>query len=97
MDSTVTTSVGQNSWQVVPAHPVVAVVFGLLLLYWFFRHFLLVMMIFDLMIGWLRQFSWFPTEGKRLKAILHWLVALGLFLGFQAIAAAAGWLSFIPQ
>jgi len=63
----------------------------------FFRHFLFVLMFMDLILGWLRQFNWFPKEGKRLKTVLHWAIALALFGGYLAIAASMGWLQFVPS
>ncbi len=70
---------------------------AILFFYLFFRHFLFVLMFADIVIEWLRKFRWFPKEGKRLKTFIHWVIALGLFLGFLAIAGAAGWLEFVPQ
>ena len=54
-------------------------------------------MFMDVMLGWLRKFNWFPKEGKRRKTFIHWIVALGMFLGFLAVAGSTGWLEFIPQ
>jgi hypothetical protein len=51
----------------------------------------------DLILGWLRGFDWFPKEGKRTKTLIHWIIALALFLGFLFVAGSAGWLEFIPQ
>jgi uncharacterized membrane protein len=85
------------TWEIVPTNTVAGVLLAVLFLYLFFRHFLFVLMFADLLLGWLRKFNWFPKEGKRLKTLIHWLVALGMFLGFLAIAVSAGWLEVIPQ
>ncbi|APX13480.1 hypothetical protein BWR18_18695 [Tateyamaria omphalii] len=58
---------------------------------------LFTLMLMDLILGWLRKFRWFPKEGKRHKTIIHWFIALGLFLGFLGAAGSAGWLEFIPK
>ena len=54
-------------------------------------------MFMDIILGWLRKFSWFPKEGKRRKALIHWLIAVGLYVGCLSLAASFGWLNFIPQ
>ena len=97
MESTVTTSANGNSWEIVPANTVAGIILGVLFIYLFFRHFMFVLMFMDLILGWLRQFNWFPKEGKRMKTFIHWIIALTLFLGFLFIAGSAGWLEFIPQ
>lgn len=90
-------SANANSWNIVPTSTLAGVVLAVLFLYLFFRHLLFVMMFMDLIIGWLRRFNWFPKEGKRLKTIIHWGIALALLVGFLSIAGPAGWLEFIPQ
>lgn len=95
MESTITTST--NSWQIVPANTAAGIVLAILFFYLFFRHFLFVLMFMDVILGWLRKFNWFPKEGKRRKTIIHWVIALGLFFGYLAVAGSAGWLEFIPQ
>jgi len=35
--------------------------------------------------------------GKRRRTLVHWLIALGLFLGFLGLAASLGLLQFIPR
>ena len=68
-----------------------------LFLYLMVRHFLFVLMFMDIVIGWLRQFRWFPKEGRRRHTLLHWLVALALLAGFIALAVAVGWMKIIPK
>ncbi|KEJ90342.1 hypothetical protein [Sulfitobacter donghicola] len=95
MESNITAN--GNSWEIVPTNPAVSIVLAILFFYLFFRHVLFVFMVMDIVLGWLRKFSWFPKEGKRAKTALHWVIALGAFVGFLGIAGAAGWLAFIPQ
>ncbi len=97
MESTVTTSVNSYSWEIAPANTLAAIVLGVLFLYLFFLHAFLVLMVMDIVLGWMRKFSWFPKEGKRRKALVNWAVAVGLFFGFLAVAGSAGWLEFIPR
>lgn len=92
-----TASSGGSSWEIVPESPAAGLVLALLFLYLLFRHTLFVFMIMELIIGWLRQFRWFPKKGKRVRTFVHWLIALGLFGAYITIAGAAGWLEFIPQ
>ena len=73
-----------------------AIPLAVLFIYLFFRHFLFVLMVSDVVLGFLRKFRWFPGEGKRGKTIVHWVVALALFLGYLAVAGMAGWLKFVP-
>lgn len=97
MESTITTATNGNSWAIVPANTLAAIILRVLLIYLFFRHFMFVLMFMDLILGWLRKFNWFPKEGKRKKTFIHWIIALVLFLGFLFAAGSAGWLEFIPQ
>ncbi len=97
MESTITTSANGKSWEIAPTNTVAAVVLGVLFFYYFFRHFMFVLMLSDLILGWLRKFNWFPKEGKRRKTLIHWAIALALFLGFLFVAGSAGWLEFIPK
>ncbi len=85
------------SYEITAANSVAGVVLTILFLYLFFRHFLMVLMIGDIVLGWLRKFSWFPGQGKRKKAFLHWIIALLLFVSFLLIARPLGWLVFMPQ
>ena len=97
MESTITTSTNGNSWEIVPTSTLAGVILGVLFIYLFFRQLMLLLMISDLNLGWLRKFSWFPKEGNRRKKFIHWIIALALFLGFLFVAGSAGWLEFIPQ
>ncbi len=97
METTITTSTSSSSWEIVPTNAIAGIVLAVLFFYFFFRHFLFVLMFMDVILGWLRKFDWFPKEGKRRKTIVHWAIALGLFVGFLTIAGSAGWLEFIPQ
>lgn len=76
---------------------IATVVLAVLFFYFFIRHFLLVLMVMDIVTNWLSQFRWFPGEGRRLRGLFHWVIALGLFLGFLAIGNATGILNFIPK
>ncbi|MCO4825222.1 MAG: hypothetical protein KC451_10245 [Amylibacter sp.] len=97
METTVSTSVNSNSWNIEPTNAIAGTILLVLFLYLFFRHFLFILMIMDVILVFLRQFKWFPKEGKRLKTFLHWLFAMGLFVGFLIVAGVSGWLEFIPQ
>ncbi len=97
MEPVITSSNFPNSWEIVPASTLAGVILAILFVYLFFRHILFVLMFADLILGWLRRFDWFPRKGKRLKTFVHWLVALGLFLGFVAVAGSVGWLKFVPE
>lgn len=97
MASTITTSTNGSSWEIIPANTAALIVLLILFFYLFFRHFLFVLMFMDVVLGWLRKFNWFPKEGTRRKTFIHWIVALGMFLGFLAVAGSAGWLEFIPK
>jgi len=97
MESTLTTSANGNTWEIAPTSTLAGVVLAVLFIYLFFRHFLFLLMLMDMILGWLRKFNWFPKKGKRRKTLIHWIIAMGLFLGFLAIAGSAGWLQFIPQ
>lgn len=97
MEATLTTSPQSNSWEIIPGGTVAGIILAVLFIYLFFRHFLFVLMFMDLTLGWLRQFNWFPKEGKRLKTVLHWAIALALFGGYLAIAGSMGWLQFVPS
>ncbi|MEL6618670.1 MAG: hypothetical protein AAFP16_07325 [Pseudomonadota bacterium] len=90
------TSAGGNSWNIMPENAVAGVVLAVLFLYFFVRHFIFVLMVFDMVLGWLRHFRWFPNEGKRMSAFVHWIIALALFLGFLVVGGAAGWLEYTP-
>lgn len=54
-------------------------------------------MLTDVILNLLRKFDWFPRESKRLKTLHHWVIALGIFLGFLFGARTAGLLQFIPK
>lgn len=97
MEATLTTSTQSNSWEIIPGGTVAGIILAVLFIYLFFRHFLFVLMSTDLILGWLRQFNWFPKEGKRLKTVLHWAIAVVLFGGYLAIAGSMGWLQFVPN
>ncbi len=92
-----TTSVNGNSWEIAPTNTFAGVILGVLFIYLFFRHFMFVLMLMDLILGWLRKFNWFPKEGKRRSTFIHWIIALAAFFGFLSLAGSAGWLEFIPQ
>ncbi len=97
MESGISASTGGNSWEIVPTNTLAGIVLGVLFFYFFFRHFLFVLMVMDVFLGWLRKFKWFPGQGKRRKTVLHWIIALVLFVGYLTIAESAGLLEFIPQ
>ncbi|MEM1163673.1 MAG: hypothetical protein AAGJ28_22300 [Pseudomonadota bacterium] len=92
-----TSSGAEAAVKIVPSHTIAGIVLMVLFLYFFFRHFMLVLMIMDLVIGWLRQFRWFPKEGKRLRTLVHWLIAFGLIGVYLAVAGSLGWLNFVPK
>ena len=97
MEATISTAASESSWDIVPTNAFASTIFFILFIYLFFRHFLFVMMFMDIVISWLRKFSWFPSEGKRLKVFIHWLIALALFLGFLFVGRSVGWIDLIPQ
>lgn len=80
----------------VPQGGIFGILLAVLFLYLFFRHLMFILMIWDLIIGWLRQFRWFPKEGKRMRTFVHWLIAIGLFLGYLWLARTFGWIEFVP-
>jgi hypothetical protein len=91
------TSTNESTWDVVPDSNIAGIVLAVLFLYLFLRHMLFVLMIMDFILGWLRKFYWFPKEGKRLRTFVHWVIAVGVLLGFLGIGRFAGWLKFVPQ
>ena len=97
MESTIITSTNSQSWEIVPTNAIAGAVLAIAFLYLLFRHFMLVLMVVDIVLGWLRRFSWFPNKGNRRKTFLHWLGAIALFTAFLALAGPLGWLDFIPQ
>ncbi|GAA6163036.1 hypothetical protein NBRC116590_07400 [Pelagimonas sp. KU-00592-HH] len=97
MESTMTASTNGSSWQIEPSNAIAGIILTVLFFYVFFRHFMFVLMIMDLVVGWLRKFRWFPKEGKRTKAFIHWVIAWALLVGYMIGAGAAGWLDFVPQ
>lgn len=97
MESTLTATGGGKSWEIIPNNAVAGIVLAVLFIYLFFRHFLFVLMVMDIVLGWLRRFAWFPKEGKRRKTLFHWIIAVVMFIGFLAVAGSAGWLQFVPQ
>jgi hypothetical protein len=84
-------------WEIVPSNALVTFVFIVLFAYLFFRHFLFVLMLSDVVLGWLRRFNWFPREGKRRKTLIHWVVAATMLGGFLLIGSLAGWVRFVPR
>lgn len=90
-------SVNSQSWEIVPESSWAGWVLGILFVYLFFRHFMFVLMIMDAIIGWLRQFRWFPGKGRRMRTFVHWLIALGLFIGFLVAGKLNGFLTFVPN
>jgi len=97
MEATISTATSESSWDIVPTNAFALIIFFVLFAYLFFRHLLFILMLMELGISWFRKFSWFPSEGKRLKAFIHWLIALGLFLGFLFVGRSVGWINLIPQ
>ena len=97
MKTNISISGNSNSWNIEPTNAIAGTILIVSFLYLFFRHFLFILMIMDVILDFLRQFKWFPKEGKRLKVFVHWLFAVGLFVGFLIVAGVSGWLEFIPQ
>ncbi|WP_370400967.1 hypothetical protein [Sulfitobacter sp. JB4-11] len=97
MESTFTTSTHENTWEIVPSNTIVGIILSALFFYFMIRHMLLGLMVMDIFLGWLRKFRWFPKEGKRRKAVVHWIIAAGLLSAFLAVARIAGWLEFVAQ
>lgn len=97
MEPTVSTSLDESNWDLVPTNALVGFALVMLLFYLMFRHFILVFVLADIAVGHLRKYSWFPTEDRRMSAVLHWLLAVILLVGFILLANARGWLDFIPQ
>jgi len=87
----------ENSYEIVPTSLLAGAVLAVLFVYFIIRHFLFVFMVFDVMVGWLRQFRWFPKEGQRIRIAVHWLIAIGLLVGYFALGAQFGWLDFIAK
>ena len=97
MENGVAEDAVRNSWQIVPSNTFAAIILIALFFYLFMRHAILCIMIFDWILGWLREFNWFPKPGNRGRIVVHWLIALGLFLAFLLIAGNTGWLTFVPK
>lgn len=97
METILTTSTNSGTWEIVPTNTLAGIILAVITLYFVVRHFLFVMMLMDVVLTWLRKFRWFPGEGKRMRAFIHWIIALALFQGFLTIARGAGWLEFVPQ
>jgi len=97
METTLTTSSNRGEWEIIPTNTVAGVILAVFFIYLFFRHMMFVLMFMDIVIGWLRKFRWFPKEGKRLKTLAHWAIALGLFLGYLFVAGNLGYLEFVPR
>lgn len=97
MDGKLATSTNGTGWEIVPTNTVAGIVLAILFFYLFFRNLLFILMLMDVILGWLRRFNRFPKEGKRRKTIIHWFIALGLFSGFLALAGSVGWLEFRPR
>ncbi|WP_166416023.1 hypothetical protein [Cochlodiniinecator piscidefendens] len=96
METSFTTTTTAQSWQFVPANAFVGVILTVLFIYLFFRHLMVVFVVWDLIIGWLRKFRWFPKEGQRLKALMHWVIAIVLVVGFLIISNSMGWITVVP-
>lgn len=92
-----TATTSGHTWQIVPVNGIAGAVLFALFSYLFFRHFLLVFMMMDLILRWLRGFRWFPGEGRRLRTVVHWAVAAGLFAGGLVVMGSQGWIKFIPK
>lgn len=97
MTTTVSMTRQSYAWDITPASPVVSAVLAVLFLYLFVRHFLFVLMVFDIVLGWLRRFRWFPGAGRRRGTALHWCLAVGLFAGFLTLAISAGWVGVVRR
>jgi len=96
MEGEITLQRGGGAWQIVPESAGIGIILAVLFLYLFFRHLIFCLMFFDLILGWLRRFRWFPGEGKRMRVFVHWLIAVALFAGFLVVAGGAGWIKFVP-
>ncbi|WIY26625.1 hypothetical protein [Parasedimentitalea psychrophila] len=96
METNFSASANNATWQFIPQNSFVSIALTVLFLYVFVRHFILVLMIMDIVIGWLRKFRWFPVEGKRLRAFVHWLAAIAVFSAFLAASGRFGWIEFVP-
>lgn len=97
MDSTVSAASTSTSWEITSGHGLAVALLVVLFVYLWVRHLFLTLMVMDVIIGWLRQFRWFPKEGKRLKTFVHWLIAMGLFIVYLIVAIASGWLDAVPS
>jgi len=96
LESNLSAHANNASWQLLPQNSFVAIALVVLFLYVFVRHFIFVLMIMDIVIGWLRKFRWFPVQGKRLRAFVHWLTAIAAFSAFLAASGRFGWIEFVP-
>jgi hypothetical protein len=97
MESELAVSDGGKAYEILPINAPVGGLLFLLFLYMFFRHFLFALMVMDVIIGWLRNFSWFPKEGRRRRTFIHWVIAMALFWGFLLVAGQVGWMQFVPS
>ncbi|KIC35839.1 hypothetical protein [Leisingera sp. ANG-M7] len=96
MEAEITAHANGAAWQLLPQSGVAGIALAVLFLYLFFRHLMFVLMVVDILLGFLRRFSWFPKEGSRLKAFGHWVTALVLFAGYLVAAMQFGWIEFVP-
>jgi len=90
-------SLSGSSWEIIPTNSLFGALLFILILYFFFRHVLFVLMVMDVVNEWLRQFAWFPREGKRTKTFVHWIVALVLIICFLVAGTQIGWFQIIPK
>lgn len=96
LETTFSGRVNEATWQFVPQNGFVSIVLTVLFIYMFVRHFIFVLMITDIVIGWLRKFRWFPIQGKRLKAFVHWIIAIVALVAFLVASGKLGWIEFVP-
>ena len=96
LETSISTTGSTQTWEIAPQSTWGGVILAVLFIYLFIRHFIFVLMVSDIILGWLRQFRWFPGVGKRRKACLHWVGALVLFAGYLVLGSRFGWLNFNP-
>lgn len=96
-ENSISLTSGDSSGTIPPANSLAGWVPGLLLLYLLVWQALFVLKIMDMALGWLRCFRWFPKQGKRLRALVNWLIALGLLGAYLVLGRALGRLAFTPN
>lgn len=83
------------SYELVPTSGWLQIVLIVLFFYLFFRHIMFSFVFMDIVLTFFKRFRWFPGPGKRLRAFVHWLIAVVLIVGTVIIASNLGYLEIV--